>query len=350
MKIQHKRRAPRYRTLNDDHTISPLFGDWDRTISFSDIRKWMYCPAMYLMWKEGDPIYRVELSGEIGELVHEETAKPVAERLQDTKAIAERLQSIPKEDRAQAAIVAKELIARAARFSDDESAEAAVTQHEHLMVLYNKYTNTYWYAKPDKMDILTDEHGTYLNVVDQKSGSYRSKLDKSGAFFFGYVAKMTEHFGFRGTVRTVVRYLKDFRGHMLETPDDKATWIGRNLSPQQNDMLFGIQETVDRIDGNWRTGKFSFNQGKQCNRCQFRHSCAANKDLFAEQQREEAERLAEQEAICLPVMNIAQHIYDPRGDSSSCDGPEFASTALPAVLKELVAIQPSMDLRAHAGA
>jgi hypothetical protein len=284
------RRAIRYRLLNPSGEISPLFGPWDRTICFSDINKWMQCPGMYLMWKEGDAVYRRALSQEIGDMVHEETAKPVEERLQDTAEIAARLQSVRPEERQKIAQEVKVLIAKAVRVSDKESLEAVSTEHESLMVWYDSCTATFWYAKPDKREVLRNERGAYLSCVDQKTGKWRKRTDLVSAFFHGYVAKMTRALDFSGPVKSIIRYLRDFQGNVLATPDEREVWIGRNLSPKQHDTLYGIQETVKRIDADWKAQSFPLVEGDHCKGCQFRHTCPINQERFAEQLREEAER------------------------------------------------------------
>ncbi|MBS1991910.1 MAG: PD-(D/E)XK nuclease family protein [Cyanobacteria bacterium SZAS LIN-3] len=295
MRTNHKQRPTRYRDVNLNGTLSAISGPWDRTVCFSDIRKWMQCPGMYLMWKEGDAIYRRSLSQEIGDLVHQETAKPAQDRLQDTAEIAARLKNVRPEELQVVAQQVKALIAKAVRVSDKESIDAIATQHERLMVWYDSYTNTFWYAQADKMEILEDRDGKYLSVVDQKTGTYRKALDVSGAFFFGYVAKMTKALNFDGPIKTMVRYLKDFRGQILARPFERWEWIGRHLKQEQKDMLWSIQETVKRMDADWQSGEFRLSQGNHCRGCQFRHTCPVNKEQFAEELRRDAERQKERE-------------------------------------------------------
>jgi hypothetical protein len=284
---------------------------------------------MYLMWKEGDAIYRRSLSQEIGDMVHAETAKPVEDRLQNTAEIAAKLKNVRADERQHVAEAVKKLIARAVRVSDKESIDAKITEHESLMIWYDSYTDTYWYAKPDKMDVLPGERGLFLNVVDQKTGKYRHHLDKSGAFMFGYVAKMTGALNFRGAVRSMVRYLKDHQGNLLAQPEDKhKMWIGRKLNEEQEYMLQGIQATVNQIDGNWQAESFSFSKGDHCKGCQFRHTCPVNKEEFAEQQRDLAERDAWELARSLEPTTALPD----------------AQPALPAVLTDLVTIQPAESL------
>jgi len=328
MRTIHPKRETRYRVLNANGSISPLFGPWDRTVCFSDINKWLLCPAMYLMWKEGDAIYRRALSQEIGNLVHEETAKPVEDRLQDTAAIAARLKNVRPEERQAVALEVKKLIAKAVRVSDKESMDATLTEHESLMVWYDSYTSTFWYAKPDKMEVLRNERGSYLSVVDQKTGKWRKKTDQTCAFFFGYVAKMTRALDFVGPIRSMVRYLRDFQGNVLKTPDEREMWIGRNLSARQQDTLHGIQETVRHIDRQWEAKSFPTVEGDHCKGCQFRHSCPVNKEKFAEWLRVDAERRQAEQAASLGQTPV--------------DAPTLP--ALPAVLTQLVTIKPAADL------
>jgi hypothetical protein len=328
MRTTHPRRETRYRVLNANGAISPLFGPWDRTVCFSDITKWMQCPGMYLMWKEGDAIFRRALSQEIGDMVHAETAKPVEERLQDTAAIAARLKNVRPEERQAVALEVKKLIAKAVRVSDRESMDAITTEHESLMVWYDSCTSTFWYAKPDKMEVLPSERGRFLSVIDQKTGKWRKKTDLVSAFFHGYVGKMTSALGFVGPVHSVIRYLRDFQGNVLAKPDEREMWIGRNLSQKQDDMLYGIQETVKRIDADWESESFPLTSGDHCKGCQFRHTCPINQERFAEQQRVEAERLQWEQAASL---------------DQAANAP--TPPALPAVLTQPTTIKPSADQR-----
>jgi CRISPR/Cas system-associated exonuclease Cas4 (RecB family) len=285
-------RVKRTRDLNFNNTISSIFGKWDRTVCFSEIRKYHKCPAQYLMSKEGDAKYKRSLTQEIGDLLHAETAKPLEERLQDTAEIAARLHNVPRAERMVVAAKVKEMIARAVQANDIESLDAAFTEHEILMVFHDPYTNTTWYAKPDKMDLIREADGrSFLNVVDQKTGKHRSRMDKIGAFFFAFVARETKAMNFTGPVKAVVRYLKDRDGYLLPTPFETSEWIGRRLNRGQEDALQGIQETVRRMDMDWQSGEFEVRTGGHCNGCPFRHTCPANAERWTEQLARETERL-----------------------------------------------------------
>ena len=287
------KRTQRYRELNTNGTITAITQQWDRTVCASDIRKFLECEAEYCMNTEGDRKYRIPLSQEIGNLLHRETAKPADERLQDTTEIARYLTDIAPEERMAVAAQVKVMIAKAIKVNDLESIDAEVTEHEFLMVWYDKYTDTTWFAKPDKMDVIREDNGRrYLKVIDQKTGKWRHRLNPMTAFFFGYVAKMTGSLDFQGPVRTVTRYLRDRWGNLLQTPDEKGEWIGRTLNRDQENVLQGIQETVRMMDRKWKSGEFETRPGNRCRRCDFRHTCPANAEAWKEHLVWEAERKA----------------------------------------------------------
>jgi hypothetical protein len=296
------KRTLRFRELNYNGTITAISTEWDRTVCAADIRKFLECEAGYCMDAEKDKKYRASLSVEVGNLLHRETAKPADQRLQDTAEIARYLTDVAPEERMAVAQQVKVMIAKAIKVNDLESIDAECTEHEFLMVWYDKYTDTTWFAKPDKMDLIKEQNGRrYLKVIDQKTGKWRHRLNPMTSFFFGYVAKMTAAMDHHGTVRTVTRYLRDRRGNLLETPEEKGEWIGRILNRDQENALQGIQETVRLMDRKWKSGEFETRTGDHCRRCDFRHTCPANAEAWKEHLAWEAERKALEAARPIPV-------------------------------------------------
>lgn len=263
---------------------------WNRTISASDLKRYGQCPAMYLMRAEHEGEIQDSVSAEVGELVHAESVKPVAER-SDAAKLAESITTVTDPAKKQQIVTeAQQLIAVSTTAQAADSKDAKTSAKELTMEFFDAYTNTTWFAKPDSMDVKADRRGNYLLVVDQKAGRYRSKKHMTGAFFFGYVAKATKALGHSGTVRYMVRYLRDWQGNILSRPDEFHDWIGRRLREDQDQMLQGIQAEIKVIDKDWERGEFQTRSGKQCGKCPFRESCPAGIAWAAKEEEEKAAR------------------------------------------------------------
>lgn len=284
---QFKKRTRRVREMNSDGTISALSA-WTRTVSISDIHRFMECPGAYLMWAEGDKPGERTVGDAIGQAVHNEIAKPENERLTD---VTKLLKSVPETERAQVAEQVKTLIAKAAAAQDRDEARSQNTQKEpEPMVWFDSYTKTWWYAKPDVMSLSGDSKGRYLLIVDEKTTKGRRRNHSSAAFFFAIVARESKALGFTGTIKTVIRYLRDFQGNILEEPMEDSRFVsGRALNERHEQELHGIQATIKKMDETWESGRFALRDGGHCRGCQFRMSCPKNREWLEARQ---AERLA----------------------------------------------------------
>lgn len=272
---RNNRRVYRIREMNPGDSISPLT-TWTRTISFSDIRAYMLCPGSYLMYVEGDKPGKRSVSDTVGRIVHAETAKPKEER---TENVARLLKSVPAEERAAVVARVKELIAKTSDAQDEVEANSThMLKEPDPLVFYDDYTDTFWYAKPDEIAIARDERGAYLHVVDNKTTRSRHWSHVSAAFFFGLVAKGAKALNFSGPVKVAVRYMRDMRGEILDTPHEEAAFIGRTLSVHQDQKLQGIQATIKKIDEAWADGAFSLRSGGHCKGCPFRETCPKNRE------------------------------------------------------------------------
>jgi hypothetical protein len=250
---------------------------------------------MYLMRAEHESEINDSVSAEVGELVHAESVKPVAER-SDSAKLAESITTVTDPAQKQQIVTeTQQLIAVSTAAQAADSKDAKSSAKELTMEFYDAYTNTTWFAKPDSMDVKADRRGNYLLVVDQKAGRYRSKKHMTGAFFFGYVAKATKALGHTGTVRYMVRYLRDWQGNILSRPDEFHDWIGRTLRQDQDQMLQGIQAEIKVIEKDWERGEFQTKPGKQCGKCPFRESCPAGIAWAANEEEEKAARQLELE-------------------------------------------------------
>lgn len=299
MKTKSNRKTREARELSDNCTLSPR-KDWSRTISASDLKRYLQCPAMYLLRHEHEDEEGMTVSEQIGEIVHAESIKPVAERSTNVIAMVTTV-SEPKA-REQAANEAQAMITVSAAAQERDSQGAVASAKERVIRWFDSYTNTTWCAKPDSMD-LKDDGRPYLQVVDQKAGRYRSRQHMVGAFFFAYVAKQSQALGHTGPVRYVLRYLRDWAGNVLKKPDERDGWIGRRLNQEQDMMLYGIQATIKVIDRDWERGEFDARCGGQCEKCPFAKSraCPAGAAWLDEQRAQEDE----EEAAVLPVVAVA---------------------------------------------
>lgn len=272
---RNNRRVYRIREMNHGDSISPIT-TWTRTISFSDIRAFMMCQGSYLMYVEGDKPGKRTVSDTVGRIVHAEVAKPKEER---TENVARLLKSVPAEERAAVVARVKELIAKTSDAQDEVEANSTNMQKEpEPLVFYDDYTDTFWYAKPDEIAIGRDERGSFLHVVDNKTTRSRHWSHVSAAFFFGLVAKGAKALNFSGPVKVAVRYMRDMRGEILDTPHEESAFIGRTLSVHQDQKLQGIQATIKKIDEAWADGVFSLRSGGHCKGCPFRETCPKNRE------------------------------------------------------------------------
>lgn len=291
-------RTFRMRVLNANYTIAPV-NNWDRTVCASDIKKFLECEALYLQWKEGDATGVQSLTEQVGDIVHEETAKPEAQRLND---LASRITTVTdKVERERVVAEVKKMIEVSTAAQKADSKGATVSKKEETMVYFDNYTNTWWYAKLDSTDLTSNDRGTYLNVIDQKAGRYRSAMQLTSVFFQAYVAKMSKAFGHEGPIRYAVRYLRDRWGNILNTPEEKPYWLGRRLNESQDQALYGTQVTIQKMDKAWATGEFRAESGNRCKTCQFAKSCPAGLKWQAEQDALAEESMAEVAAKLVQV-------------------------------------------------
>lgn len=291
-------RTFRMRVLNANYTIAPV-NNWDRTVCASDIKKFLECEALYLQWKEGDATGVQSLTEQVGDIVHEETAKPEAQRLND---LASRITTVTdKVERERVVAEVKKMIEVSTAAQKADSKGATVSKKEETMVYFDNYTNTWWYAKLDSTDLTSNDRGTYLNVIDQKAGRYRSAMQLTSVFFQAYVAKMSKAFGHEGPIRYAVRYLRDRWGNILNTPEEKPYWLGRRLNESQDQALYGTQVTIQKMDKAWATGEFRAEPGNRCKTCQFAKSCPAGLKWQAEQDALAEESMAEVAAKLVQV-------------------------------------------------
>jgi len=311
---QHGRlRTFRMRALEANYTVKPLFG-WDRTVCASDIKKFLECQALYLQWKEGDATGEQTVSEQVGEILHDETSKPVEQRLTDLASAITTVSDKAERERVVAEVT--KLIAVSTAAQKEDSKGATVTKKEETLVYFDSYTNTFWYAKLDSTDLKDSDRGVYLNVIDQKAGRYRSAMQLSSVFFQAYVAKMSKAFGHTGPVRYAVRYLRDRFGNVLNTPEEKGYWLGRRLNETQDMSLYGTQVTIQKMEQAWKTGEFQPEPGHRCGTCQFAKSCPAGRNWNAEQ--DEQARLAaleeqeENDAIAVGAM-LSTHNVQSNG-------------------------------------
>jgi CRISPR/Cas system-associated exonuclease Cas4 (RecB family) len=271
MTTQKPSRKARIREMTDEGTIK-IRRAWNRTISASDLKRYGQCQAMYLMRAEHESEINDSVSAEVGELVHAESVKPVAER-SDSAKLAESITTVTDPAQKQQIVTeTQQLIAVSTAAQAADSKDAKSSAKELTMEFYDAYTNTTWFAKPDSMDVKADRRGNYLLVVDQKAGRYRSKKHMTGAF-----------------------YLRDWQGNILSRPDEFHDWIGRTLRQDQDQMLQGIQAEIKVIEKDWERGEFQTKPGKQCGKCPFRESCPAGIAWAANEEEEKAARQLELE-------------------------------------------------------
>lgn len=309
-------REIRFRTLNENYTITPI-RPWDRSVCASDIKKFLECEALYLQWKEGDATGAQSVSEQVGEILHEETSKPEAQRITD---LASAITSVKdKDERARVVAEVKKLIEVSTAAQKADSKDAIVSKKEKTLVYFDSYTQTWWYAKLDSTDLKDSDRGQYLNVIDQKAGRYRSAMQLSSVFFQAYVAKMSQAFGHTGPVRYAVRYLRDRVGNILSTPEEKPYWLGRRLNPHQDQSLYGIQATIQKMEKAWNTGEFRPETGKRCKTCQFANTCPAGRTWLAEQavmEEDALEHAREQTAALMARIIRVEDITDKNDEAA----------------------------------
>lgn len=292
---QWKKRESRNRELVNSAFIVPVTGEWKRTICASEIFDFLECPGRYLMGAEGDKRGPRTVGDAVGQVVHGETAKSPEQRIQNLERL---LKCVPAAERKEVVEKAAKMLKVVSEAQDRDQAKAEVLDKEAPpMVIYDSYTKTWWFAKPDLRAISRDERGRYLLIVDEKTTRGRRRSHFSAAFFMGYVARESKALGFSGTVKTVVRYLKDFTGRVLETPREEPSFISaRHLSERQEQELYGIQITIKKIDETWQDGRFQLNSGGHCKGCPFRMSCPKNREWLEAREAERAEAHALREA------------------------------------------------------
>lgn len=279
--------------------IASVTGEWKRTIAPSQVIAFKSCPASYLREMEGDLAEAPpSVSVAIGNAVHEQIAQPAQER-RSVAAIIAASANIPREQRAGAVRAVQELVATATRH---EKREAPKTQHmvrePKALFHFDEATQTYWFAKPDKIRLVGEGRSQYVCVDDTKSGRHRHRYGYLVPLMMGLVVRRSrawEKFWgveFNGNVRTRLIYLRGPNGKRLESAEYVVDNIRATLTGEQSTRLAGLESFIREIDETWKRGWFRVQPGSQCENCNFRSDCELGQAWVAAQIAADAEASA----------------------------------------------------------
>lgn len=282
--------------------IATITGDWNRSIAPSKLLTYTDCPAQYLRQEEGDlPVSVETVAKTIGNVVHEQIATPVPERKSVAAAVTTAAQVSAKT--AAAPIIPKREIVRAVKTATamvavvNRSEEIAARRRKTKVLHekkepkpffhYDPETRTFWYAKPDKIQVVETESGRFVGVDDTKTGVHRHRYANLVPFMFGLVVQRShawEKFWgieFEGNIKTRLVYLRGPDGKQLSRPEYVVDTIKPQLTVVQQGRLVGIQGFIRDVDASWARGHFRVQAGSHCSQCPYKGDCTVGRDWLA---------------------------------------------------------------------
>jgi hypothetical protein len=270
--------------------IASITGEWQRTVAPSQVIAFKSCQAYYVREAEGDLAEAPpSVSVAIGRAVHEQIAKPAAER-RSVAAVIAASPNIPKEQRAGAVRAVQEMVATATKHEKREAPKTQqLVREPKALFHFDDATQTYWFAKPDKIRLVGEGRDQYVCVDDTKSGRHRHRYGHLVPFMMGLVVRRSrawEKFWgveFNGNVRTRLVYLRGPDGRSLESAEYLVDNIRATLTGEQRTRLSGLESFIREIDETWKRGWFRVQPGPQCENCNFRSDCQLGQDWVAAQ-------------------------------------------------------------------
>jgi PD-(D/E)XK nuclease superfamily len=281
--------------------IASVTGAWKRSIAPSKLLTYIDCPAAYLRHVEGDlpvsaapvaqatgdsrvssaPVARV-----IGDVVHAQISSSRQERpsvavaVRAATAAAPAAPSIPKQEVAKAVRTARAMVAVATKAERRQASRVLHTVREPKAFFhFDQETGTFWFVKPDKIQVIETDRGRFVSVDDTKTGSHRHRFAHLVPLMFGLVVQRSrawEKFWgitFEGNIRTRLVYLRNSDGRQLGHPEYVVDTIkpaqsskpaGSQLSQVQKERLAGIEGFIRDIDASWKRGHFQVKPGDHC--------------------------------------------------------------------------------------
>lgn len=241
----------------------PGLKPWDRSLSFSDWRRFEECELSYCKSKKRERRAPREIHQIIGDLTHRATSKAGGEEREAD--LARQLERLPEATRVEAERIVRELIE-----NDDTLDEAGDEVHDQqkdklLLRCAAPVPNWELVAKPDETGMVDGGKGRdVLQLVEKKTAFYLRKKAKDQVFFAGMVAQVGRALSYDGPVKLVVRLLRSKQEHVF--------WYSRSATDRN---MWRVASVIRRIEAAVETGEFKANTGHHCETCPYRNGCAA---------------------------------------------------------------------------
>lgn len=134
---------------------------------------------------------------------------------------------------------------------------------EQLVSWLDKETGWKIYSQPDRVEVLTDEEGEYVQVLDWKLGGRIQRRHKEAARLFGLIEFMLR--GGRMRIKMAVESLQD----------DATSWSEWLVSPHDAlHMLRDVQDIVTRLSATMKLDQpVKRVPGSHCYGCKVRLAC-----------------------------------------------------------------------------
>lgn len=278
-------------------TITIPLLEWDRTLSYSDMKVFEECELQYRFRKERRRKAPRELHQIVGDLTHKGAAEENPEareaKLQDEIA------RLPVEKRVEAEKIVRELIANADELDDDNVEE----QQKDRVLLTCKAPDPNWtlVAKPDETGMVDNEQQgpqqKVLQLVELKTAWRLKSKHKDQVFFAGTVAQIGKVLDYQGPIRLVIR--------LLRAKEEKVFWYSRSATERN---LRRIGSVIRRIEQAVATNNFKANTGDHCTGCPYRNICEPFK-AWSEAQQAQTSKDSDRQA----GRGFVRHPYQRRG-------------------------------------
>ena len=284
-----------------------------KTLSASDIRTLDECELAYKNRSKGRRKAPENLFEIVGDTVHAAVAAKPEERAQ---VIAQFLEKLPEEERAEAQEIVEELVVTADEL--EEESDATELKKENQLSWFDPISGWTLKAKPDDTGMTTNDYGREIPMVLDKKTAIHPKFKsrraalrllekyKKQVFFFGLVYSMEK--GYYGPIKLVVRFLGDpedrVPNDMRFEGTDTELWFW--YSPKGTERsLNEVRSIIKRIETARAKNEFRANTGFHCYTCPYRETCQAFQAWDAnrsDMDRPPAARRGQVVATILPVV------------------------------------------------
>lgn len=172
--------------------------------------------------------------------------------------LQERIAELPEEEREKVVQLAAAIAVK--KKSNLKSGDNV--RVERLQSWLDSETNWTIFSQPDRVEILADEHGEYIQVLDWKMTKYIRRRHKEAARLFGLIQFM------RGKGRMRIKLVIEC------LVDASCNWSEWFSTSDALELLREVQETLTRLDESMKCDAHApRTTGPHCHGCKIKEAC-----------------------------------------------------------------------------